>query len=101
LKTAKTVPASVHAFLEDRSKYSIVLNLLGIEEKDIGIRVNAQKREIAVMAKRETYASKQGSFWIFGVPSEGLLSAITARFEDGVLEICIPRDTHLLRRALA
>lgn len=80
-----------HALLENSSNYSIVMNLLGIDQKDIAIQVNEAKREIAVLAKKEAQNAKRGFFWIFGVPSEGLLDSITTRYKAGVLEIVIPK----------
>ena len=80
-----------HALLESRSSYSIVLNLLGVAQNDIGIRVNEQKRELTVLAKKETPYYKHGFFWVFVVPIQGLLHSITTRYKAGVLEIRIPK----------
>ncbi len=85
-------PNPPHALLEKSSGYSIVMNLLGIDEKDIGIRANESKREIAVLAKKVGPYEKRGFYWIFGVPAEGFLGSISARFKGGVLEIQIPKD---------
>ncbi len=51
-----------HARVEDSKGFSIVMNLLGIDQKDIGIRVNEAKREIAVLAKKEARNAKRGFF---------------------------------------
>lgn len=82
-----------HALLEKPSNYSIVLNLLGINESDIGIRVNEASREVAVLAKKEARNSKRGFFWVFGVPADGALDAISTRYRGGVLELVIPKTT--------
>jgi HSP20 family molecular chaperone IbpA len=82
---------SPHSMLENSSSYSILMNLLGIDMNDIGIRVNVDKREVAVLAKKESKNLKRGFFWVFGVPVEGLLTALSSRYRDGVLEIIIPK----------
>lgn len=81
-----------HTLLEGSRGYSIVMNLLGIDEKDIGIRVSEKKREVTVVARRETRNSKLGHFWVFGVPSEGVLSSLCTRYTGGALEIFIPKQ---------
>ena len=81
-----------HVLDENSSSFCIVMNLLGIHEKDIGIRINEGRREVAVLAKKEAQNSKRGYFWIFGVPSEGLLDSITTRYKGGVFEIVIPKS---------
>lgn len=84
---------SPHALMENPSYYSIVLNMLGINQQDIGIQVDRVKHELAVLAKKETYSCKRGFYWVFGVPSEAALEAITTRYRGGVLEIVIPKQT--------
>lgn len=80
-----------HTLLESPSSFSIVMNLLGIDQEDISIRVDESKREIAVLAKKEVINSKRGFFWIFGVPSEGAINLISTRYKGGVLEISVPK----------
>jgi len=87
----KSLATSAHAVMESPSSYSIVLNLLGIEQKDIGIKIDKRSRELAVLARKETYACKRGFFWVFGVPAEGVIESITSRYQGGVLEIVIPK----------
>lgn len=84
--------ATAHAVVESPSSYSIVLNLLGIDLKDIGIQYDESKRELAILARKESYACKRGFFWVFGVPSEAMIDAITSRYKGGVLEIIIPKN---------
>src|SRR4051812_44502418 len=75
---------SPHAFLENRKRYSIILNLLGIDQKNIYVDVNASKHEVAVRQRR-------GRFWIFAVPNLGQLQLVSVRYKSGVLEISIPK----------
>jgi hypothetical protein len=67
------------------------MNFLGIDVNDLGVRVNLSKREIVVLARKESRNMKRGFFWVFGVPPEGLLEAMTTQFKSGVLEIVIPK----------
>ncbi|MDR3608577.1 MAG: Hsp20/alpha crystallin family protein [Oligoflexia bacterium] len=80
-----------HTMVENPSSYSIVMNLLGIDENDINIRVNSEKREIIVLARKEANGVKRGFFWVFGVPAEALLNSITTRYRGGVLEIVVKK----------
>ena len=84
-------PNSPHTLFENSLNYSIVMNLLGVEHKDIGIRVDKSTREISVRARKQSTYAKRGFFWIFGVPSPGVFDRITTRFKGGVLEITIPK----------
>ena len=63
--------------LDQQSSYSIVLNLLGFEQKNIGIRVNANQREIAITAKKDAQFMKHGFYWVFGVPTTASLKSIS------------------------
>jgi HSP20 family molecular chaperone IbpA len=80
-----------HALMEDTSCYSIVLNMFGIDQKDIGIKIDRVKCELAVLARKKTHSSKRGFFWVFGVPSETAMEQVTGRYKGGVLEIVIPK----------
>ncbi|MBI3556259.1 MAG: Hsp20/alpha crystallin family protein [Deltaproteobacteria bacterium] len=89
-------PAPPHALMESESAYSIVFNMLGIEQKGIGIDIDTGKREVTVLARREREFSRNGFFWTFGVPGDALLVEMTARFKAGVLEIVIPRSPQFI-----
>lgn len=84
-------PAPPHAMLEDEGSYSVIFNMLGIDQKGIGIDVNFGKREVTVLARRESKNFRHGFYWVFGVPSDALLGEMTSQFKNGVLEIVIPK----------
>ena len=81
-----------HELMETASSYSIIFNLLGIDQKDIGIDINEQKREVSVLARKDGSYMKKGFYWIFGVPQVAALGAISTRYRSGVLEIVIPKQ---------
>ena len=81
-----------HALTDSPSSYSIVLNLLGTDQRQIGIHVNEKKREISVLARKDSPFYKRGFYWVFGVPRKGQLSSVSARFRLGVLEIVVPKQ---------
>ena len=82
-----------HQLMETLSSYSIFFNLLGIDQKDIGVDINEQKREVAVLARKGGSYMKQGFYWVFGIPSVAALNAISIRYRSGVLEIIIPKQS--------
>jgi hypothetical protein len=86
-----------HILTEDAACYSIIFNLLGHNPSDIGINVNEQKKELTVLARKETRNYRNGAFWTFGVPMDGILGNVSTHFQGGVLEILIPKN----RAALA
>jgi HSP20 family molecular chaperone IbpA len=90
-KAFDLTPAPPHTLIERGSSYSIVFNMLGVEQNGVGIDINPGKREVTVLARRERENFRNGFFWIFGVPRDALLAEMTARFKTGVLEIVIPK----------
>ncbi len=79
-------------YLETPASYSIVLNLLGVDSQDISIRADESKRELAVLARKDSEYMKRGFYWIFNIPSDASLESVSTRYKGGVLEILIPRE---------
>ena len=77
--------------LEKHDSYSVVLNLLGIDQKDILIDVNERKHELAIYAGKKTEKSNKAYFWVFGVPHTGMLSQLKTHYQAGGLEVVIPK----------
>ena len=90
-------PVPPHALVESRSCYSVVFNMLGVEQKGIGIDVNLEKREVTVLARKERENLREGCFWVFGVPTDASLGQMTANFKAGVLEIAFPKNSIEMR----
>ena len=90
-----------HTVVESPSSFSIVMNLLGVRRKDVALRVNSGKREVAILARKETRTKLSGFYWVFGVPAAASLEAITTRYRRGVLEIRIPKGRVAQRAQLA
>lgn len=84
-----------HVVLEEKNRYSIVFNLLGTSPQDVGIRISESGSEFTVLARKRTVAERRAFFWTFNVPKDGFASGLTARFERGVLEVLIPKQTVL------
>ena len=80
-----------HTLLETPFNYYIVMNLLGIDQKYISIRVDELKHEIVVLAKKEGEKTKRSFFWIFGVPSAVILDSVSTCYKAGILKITIPK----------
>lgn len=89
-------PAPPHALMEGDLSYSIVFNMLGIEQKGIGIDLDLDKREVTVLARRDRENIRNGFFWTFGVPQDALLAEMSTRFKAGVLEIVIPKTAQFI-----
>lgn len=77
---------------QDETRYSVVLNLFGVDRKDIFVDVNTRKHEFGVYAAKTTESSKSASFWIFGVPHDGSLQDMRVRYKGGGLQITVPRQ---------
>jgi HSP20 family molecular chaperone IbpA len=80
-----------HAMLETDRYYSIVLNLLGIERKDIALGLNEKNREITLLAKRERSHVRTGFYWLFNVPDQASMPDIRMHYKNGAVEIRIPK----------
>ena len=85
--------APPHTLIESKSCYSIVFNMLGISRQGIGIDLDVEKREITVLARKDRENIKGGFYWIFGVPTDALMSEMTARYKGGALEIVFPKHS--------
>jgi hypothetical protein len=90
---------SPHALLETADHYSIVMNLLDTPSRRIGIRVDRQRREVAVFVRKDSALRKRALYWIFGIPADGAVDAATFRKRAGVIEIQIPRVDRWLAAA--
>lgn len=77
--------------LERRNEYSVVLNLLGIDERDIVIDVNEAKREFGIYAGQKSRTKKNASFWVFGVPRDALLGEISVKCQGGGIQVTVPK----------
>lgn len=86
---SRTVPP--HALLESTDHYSVVLNLLGIEMKNIALRLDEKKRELTVLAKKESPLFRSGYYWMFQLPVHTSLSEIRTIYRNGALEIRMPK----------
>jgi HSP20 family molecular chaperone IbpA len=93
--TTRSAPADAiappHAMLETDRYYSIVLNLFGVERKDIAFGLNEKSREVTVVAKRARARVRTGFFWMFAVPEEVSLSGTEMLYQNGAVEIRIPK----------
>ena len=83
--------APPHGFIEHGAFYSIVFNLLGTGRKGVGIDVDPEKRQVAVLAGQQHGNTDNGFSWVFGAPHDANLNEMTAKLKDGVLEIVIPK----------
>lgn len=84
--------------LEDWRQYSVILNLFGVKKEDIFIDVNSKKRELGVYTGKKTRTANNASFWIFGVPRDGMLNQISVKYKSGGLQVTIPRTSFLFRQ---
>jgi HSP20 family molecular chaperone IbpA len=76
---------------EDEDRYSIVLNLLGCNPKDIFIDVDKLNNEVGIYAGKDGMLARSVSFWVFHVPTDGQIEKVAMKFKGGGLEVDIPR----------
>lgn len=88
---SNTLPSPPHALMESPTHYSIVFNMLGVDQDGIGINVNSFLREITVLARKEQRLARCGFYWTFGVPMDARLNDLTTRYRGGALEVRIPK----------
>jgi HSP20 family molecular chaperone IbpA len=100
-RTAKKVSRNVvsitsskyPAFLvKNKSQYSVILNLFGIDKNEIFIDVDSGKHEFGIYIGNSTNNCKKASFWIFGVPQDGSIENLEVNYKGGGLEITVPRQ---------
>lgn len=76
---------------EDVQKYSVVLNLLGINQKDIFIDIDKSNNEVGIYAGKDGYNARSVKYWIFNVPADGDIGQVSMKYKGGALEITIPK----------
>ena len=76
---------------EDGEKYSVVLNLLGVNPKDIFIDVDKSNNEVGVYAGKGNDFNRSVSFWVFGVPADGQVERVALNYKGGGLEVTVPK----------
>jgi hypothetical protein len=79
------------ALMEDKDKYSMVVNIFSLQKPQIFIDVDNKKHEVGIYAGKSTAEKKSASFWIFGVPKDGLLEKMKIMYKGGGLQITVPR----------
>jgi hypothetical protein len=67
------------------------MNLLGVESKDVAIRIHEDRHEVAVYTRQEGYSNRRGRFWVFGVPADAEFALTQIDQRGGAIEIKIPK----------
>lgn len=96
----KTGPAFIPAceILDEEKFYTISLDIPGLKKEDIGVEVKDNQLIITGERKSENKTllrseRKYGKFSrVFTIPQNVNVDAIMASFEDGVLEITLPKE---------
>jgi HSP20 family protein len=87
---------------ETETEYKVILDLPGIEKKDITVNIKDHRLVISGERKKEEKEEKRdfmrkeryfGSFYrSFTLPEPIKKDAIKAQFKDGVLEVTVPKN---------
>lgn len=77
--------------MERQWDYSIIFNMAGVEQRNIGIDIHPTKRRIQVLAKRSATGFRRAFSWEFDVPKDGLIYEASAKLDEGFLEIVVPK----------
>ena len=85
------MPSPAYQLIETDSFYTVVIYTLGFDSRSIGLEVNEEKREVTVLARRERELVRGGFYWIFNVPTNALLCALSVQFQPGIFEVLIPK----------
>jgi HSP20 family protein len=91
---------------ETEDAYHIHLNVPGIDKKDINVEVqegiltiSGERKQVAEDKKAHRIESYYGGFSrSFRVPEKAKGDAVKARYENGVLEITLPKDEQKTKR---
>ena len=76
---------------EDDREYSIVLNILGYNPKDIFIDANKSSHELGVYVGKQGAFARSVSFLVFEIPADGEVDRVAMKFKGGGLEITVPK----------